>query len=322
MAIRVSARLMSRHLGVNQNCAWGIRGTKDVGILCCGQVLSGGTLKRVADLLLLATVVYSVGCSNNYPLSVSQTTEVQGDLPGDAVWTEETERIVENLTLADFPEEEIGVLKDGTVFVGLDAIVTLESSREMANSASLSNRRQYSTSNLIDRDVSVICVRPSSAFTPSGVLGRALEGAVKSYNDQGLRFTLQIGGSGCSASIEANTQQGNGGSAGFPYNGRPYGKIFIGSQLANGPVRVAKHVIMHEIGHTIGFRHSDYYDRSISCDKPGNEGDTKYGADRILGTPATATKHGSVMNSCYSTDTDGQWTSTDVIALRQLYDGS
>jgi len=110
-----------------------------------------------------------------------------------------------------------------------------------------------------------------------------------------------------------------GGSSGFPSGGQPYGQIKIGVSMNNYSVDVNEHVITHELGHCIGFRHSDYYNRSISCGSGGNEGDAGIGAILIPGTPSTATVGGSVMNSCFRASENGEWTSTDVTALNALY---
>ena len=86
---------------------------------------------------------------------------------------------------------------------------------------------------------------------------------------------------------------GAGGSAGFPSGGKPYGTINIGTGLQSYSVDVNEHVITHELGHAIGFRHSDYYNRSISCGGGGhNEGTAGVGAILIPGTPSTATVGG------------------------------
>jgi hypothetical protein len=43
------------------------------------------------------------------------------------------------------------------------------------------------------------------------------------------------------------------------------------------------------------------------------------GAIHIPGTPTTATRGGSVMNSCFSSSSTGNWTSSDRTALNYLY---
>ncbi|MCA9719762.1 MAG: protease B, partial [Myxococcales bacterium] len=229
---------------------------------------------------------------------------------------------VDNLLLAGFPEREIGVLADGTVYAGSDAEVSLQASRELAG-LSTDGLRQYRTNNLVDTSVnSVICVNPNAKFAANAVLSAALVDAVASYNAQGLSFSMQIGGGGCDATIMAKEVQGSGGSAGFPSSGSPYGTINIGKSIGGYGHDVVVHVITHELGHCMGFRHTDYFDRSISCGgSPSDEGESSVGAIHIPGTPSGATLNGSVMNSCYNLQSDGEWTSGDVTALNELYGG-
>jgi hypothetical protein len=112
---------------------------------------------------------------------------------------------------------------------------------------------------------------------------------------------------------------GTGGSAGFPSGGNPYGTINIGTGLQSYSNDVNEHVITHELGHCIGFRHSDYYNRAISCGSGGNEGTAGVGAILIPGTPSTAVVGGSIMNSCFRSTETGEFTSSDITALNYLY---
>lgn len=240
----------------------------------------------------------------------------------------EIDEIVDNLVAAGFPEEDIGVLEDGTVFVGGDAVVSLVASREMAGllkdgedaNEHIDEFRQYRTTNLLDPSVTVICVNPTAAFAGNANLSAALDVAISRYNAQALQFTMQRNGGGCSANITANMDNSGGGVAGFPSGGLPYGSITIGSTVGTYGVAVATHVIQHELGHTIGFRHTDYYNRAISCGGGAqNEGDGGVGAILIPGTPSTAVMNGSVMNSCFNDTSTGVWTASDVTAVQYLY---
>ncbi|MCA9705475.1 MAG: hypothetical protein KDK70_06495 [Myxococcales bacterium] len=241
----------------------------------------------------------------------------------------EVEETIENLKAAGFPESEIEVLEDGTVFVGSDAVVSLEASREMAGIRRVASDlededdfRQYRTNNLVSSSVTKICIVPSASFNGNATLSAGLDQAIANYNGQGLSFTMQRNGTGCSATITANTDNSGGGSAGFPSGGLPYNTINIGTSVASYGVSVAKHVISHELGHCVGFRHSDYYNRSISCGGAAtNEGTAGVGAVLIPGTPGTAVANGSVMNSCYNSGSTGVWTASDVTALQELYAG-
>jgi hypothetical protein len=245
------------------------------------------------------------------------------DFEGAELEREETEEIIDNLLLAGFPEHEIGVLEDGTVFVGSDAVVTLEASREMAGRELEADDgfRQYRTTNVISPTVTVICIVPSAGFNANATLSQALDVAITRYNQQGLEFTMQRNGVGCSATINAIVDGSTGGVSGFPSNGLPYNTMTIGTGTAAYGVPVVTHVIEHELGHCIGFRHTDYFNRSISCGgAQTNEGAADVGAVHIPGTPTTdVTANTSVMNSCFSGSSTGVWTTSDVTALQYLY---
>jgi Dual-action HEIGH metallo-peptidase len=235
--------------------------------------------------------------------------------PSDA---EASKEIVENLVQAGFPQSDIQVV-EGKVFVGQDAEVSLQASREMLEVGGSTTEEQYRTTNLVSASVQTICVDGSRL---TGVFGTALDGAIANYNAVGLSFTLRrTSGStaGCDAVITGRISGPVGGSSGFPSGGLPYNKFNIGSGLKSYSVGTITHVITHELGHTIGFRHSDYFNRSISCGSGGDEGDGGIGAILIAGTPSGATLGGSIMNSCFRSSETGQFTSTDVTALKALY---
>ncbi|RKH14724.1 protease [Corallococcus sp. CA053C] len=229
------------------------------------------------------------------------------------------QEIVSNLVKAGFPADDI-MLVDDAVYVGRDAHVTLEASREMLQTDK-GTQEQYRTTNLVGTGVTKICINPTSTFNSYSRLSQGLDLAIGNYNGLGLSFTLVRGPTtGCSANITATITSGAGGSSGFPSGGLPYGTLNIGTSLNTYSVDVNEHVITHEIGHTIGLRHSDYYNRSISCGGTAtNEGSSGVGAIIINGTPANATVGGSIMNSCFRSTETGEWTSTDITALNTLY---
>ncbi|WP_275900306.1 M57 family metalloprotease [Pyxidicoccus trucidator] len=100
-----------------------------------------------------------------------------------------------------------------------------------------------------------------------------------------------------------------------------YGTINIGAGLGSYSVDVVEHGITHELGHTIGLRHTDFYNRSISCGSGGSEGTAGVGAIHIPGTPTTVMVGGSIMNSCFRSTETGEFTSYDIAALNALYGG-
>ncbi len=230
----------------------------------------------------------------------------------------ENQEIIDNLVKAGFPDNDIMVVDD-VVYVGRDAEVSLEASREMVSGDS-DTEEQYRTTNLVSRSLRTICVN-GAAFT--GSFSTALNNAIGNYNALGLTFTMRRtssqNASGCNATIRARVSSGTGGSSGFPSGGVPFNTINIGSGLNGFAVSTITHVITHELGHTVGFRHSDYFNRSISCGTGGNEGQAGVGAILVPGTPSGATVGGSVMNSCFRTVETGRFTSTDITALQTLY---
>lgn len=231
---------------------------------------------------------------------------------------DENEEIVANLIEAGFPAKDI-MVSDGKVYTGLDAHVTYEASLEMLQHGS-EGPEQYRTSNLVGSSVSKICVVPTSQFNSYSRLSAGLDLAIANYNSLNLRLTFVRGSfADCTATISARTTSGTGGSAGFPSGGKPYGTINIGVGLQNYSDDVSEHVITHELGHCIGFRHSDYYDRSISCGSGGDEGQSSVGAIHIPGTPTDARVGGSIMNSCFRATESGEWSSSDKTALDYLY---
>jgi hypothetical protein len=230
--------------------------------------------------------------------------------------TSDTQEIIDNLVQAGYPASDIAVI-DGTVYVGNDAEVSLQASREMLQPSD-SRREQYATNNLVSFFLSRVCIN-APGFT--GVFATALDLAIENYNQLGLSFQLaRAEQGGCGFTIEGVIQPGLvGGVAGFPANLRPFGQITIGGGLSTFDVNTVEHVITHEIGHCFGFRHSDFFNRAISCGSGGDEGDAGVGANHIPNTPTGAVVGGSIMNACFRNFENGEFTGSDITSLDAMY---
>ena len=176
---------------------------------------------------------------------------------------------------------------------------------------------QYHTTNTVDgpREITVSV----SSRLPSDFVAAADE-AIRRYNAENLSITFRrVSGD---ANIDLVRAGGNYlASAGFPTSGGdPYGQVKLNAQAMSGqPLNTKATIIAHELGHCIGMRHTDYFDRSISCGgQKVNEGESNVGAIHIPGTP-TGSDNGSWMLSCIGSGQNRPFTNNDKTALAYLY---
>lgn len=151
-------------------------------------------------------------------------------------------------------------------------------------------------------------------------LSTALTNAVARYNNQGLLLSFQKLTSG-TVNIILSDVSGTSyiASAGFPSNGNPYSSIKFNTAYSTWSSSTLTSVIAHEIGHCIGFRHTDYMNRQYSCGGSYyNEGSAGIGAIHIPGTP-TAADPNSWMLACIGNGVNRPFNTNDITDLRYLY---
>jgi hypothetical protein len=183
---------------------------------------------------------------------------------------------------------------------------------------------QYRTNNLVQslpRTINISITGLPAVYTT------ALDNAIARYNALNLRLTFQRVTSGANIAIQyASLGSGILGAGGFPSGGNPFSSILLNSDwdaLGSSPeINHLTTVIAHEIGHCIGFRHTDYFNRAFSgCyvgpGYPANEGTAGVGAVHINGTP-TWGDSGSWMLAC-TNGANRPFIFNDIIALRALY---
>lgn len=238
------------------------------------------------------------------------------------VITEDVKQQIKSLGFStrDIRSTTGGYIVEGDIFLSYMALNHATTFSKLR----VANNEQYRTTNLITRLPRVITLSVSN-LPP--VYSAATDIAIARYNTLGLGLTFQRLSSGAQVDIQyASLGSGVLGlSAGFPDgNGNPPSPIKLNADanaLGNNPDQnYLATVIAHEIGHTIGFRHTDYFNRTISCGYGGNEGDAGVGAIDIPGTP-TGADSDSWMLACIGNSANRPFTFNDATALSYLYQG-
>jgi hypothetical protein len=233
-----------------------------------------------------------------------------------------TKEVIAQIKAMGFNTQDIRRVDDGYVVEG-DIFLPDHSFKEKINGRELviAKSEQYQTWNIIatsgHRVITVSVTNLPAAYTA------AADEAIARFNAMGLRISFQrVANGGEIDIINANLGSGVlGQSAGFPDAfGNPPSPIklnasYIGSTPNQGWMAT---IIAHEIGHTIGFRHTDYFNRAYSCGSGGNEGEAGVGADHIPGTP-TAGDPNSWMLACIGTGVNRPFNGNDQVALNYLY---
>lgn len=178
------------------------------------------------------------------------------------------------------------------------------------------NVEQYRTTNLVSAPRTITV---SVSGTVPAAFSTAVNNALARYNAENLGLTFTRVASGGDINIRiVNTRQYIA-SAGFPSGGNPYNEIKYAKTYTTYSDGFMTTVVAHEIGHCIGFRHTDYMDRSYSCGgSTSNEGASTVGAIHIPGTPTVADP-GSWMLACLSASTNRPFNNNDKTALGYLY---
>ncbi|MBG8552791.1 M57 family metalloprotease [Hymenobacter guriensis] len=180
------------------------------------------------------------------------------------------------------------------------------------------SEEQYRTTNLV-KAPRVVTISLSNKMPAS--YAAVVDEVVRRYNAENLTLTFSRVASG--GNIVLTTANGSYlASAGFPTSaGAPYNQVNVNTRAigTNPNVNYAATIIAHEVGHCIGFRHTDYMDRSYSCGgSTSNEGASTVGAILVPGTPAAADPN-SWMLACIGSGQNRYFNANDRTALNYLY---
>ena len=259
--------------------------------------------KLFKPLLILSVVSLAVSCKKD--------AKVQSDVSQD---------VLDKIYALGFSNKDVKVDEGGYIVEG-DIFIPTERLSATAMDAQLlriAGEEQYRTFNLVTAIPRTITVSVDSRLPL--YIGDATNEAINRYNAETLLLTFQRVSSG--GDIQIVKGAGNYlASAGFPTSGGdPYGQVKVNTnQLGGQPLNTVASVIAHEMGHCIGFRHTDYMSRQYSCGgAPSNEGAGTIGAVLIPGTPS-GPDAGSWMLSCIGSGQNRPFNNNDKVALSFLY---
>lgn len=246
------------------------------------------------------------------------------------VGSEISPEIIQKVSMLGFNPDGMEEIEEG-YRVERDIILTHENLDNVDLSHTVPDLEQYRTTNLVTTNGS----RNITVYAPEGRRGYSagmlagIDEAIARFNAENLEITFTRITNSNSADIEfkrlskRDERRGVLGSAGFPSGGDPYGTILMSGILESSyglSTDGIATIVAHEMGHCIGFRHTDYFDRSISCGgATSNEGQAGVGAILIPGTPAGASAAAaSWMLSC-TDGSDRPFNNDDQTALDFLY---
>ncbi|TGE10188.1 M57 family metalloprotease [Hymenobacter fodinae] len=209
-----------------------------------------------------------------------------------------------------------GVMVEGDILLTNDMLASKPDYKVMR----VGEDEQYRTTNLVTGLPRTITVRVSTTLPSAYVT--ATDEAIRRYNAQNLQLRFSRVTSGGSIVLsKAPSGSSYLASAGFPSGGNPYSQVLVNSDAlgTSYATTTIASVLAHEIGHCIGFRHTDYMSRQYSCGGSAvNEGASTVGAILIPGTPSSPDPN-SWMLACIGTGVDRPFNANDRTALNYLY---
>ncbi|TAF65338.1 MAG: protease [Cytophagales bacterium] len=265
------------------------------------------TRTLLSAILLACTVGFFTACNN------------QNDtVTKDGISQDVLDKVNQlGFSTANMTTTEGGYIVEGDIFLSYEDLNHAHDRKFLR----VGTEEQYHTTNLVKNLPRTISISISSQLPTSYVA--ALDEAIRRYNAENLQLTFVRVASGATISIvKAPNSAQYLASAGFPTStGNPHNQVLVNSRYlgSNPGTNYLATILAHEIGHCIGFRHTDYMGRQYSCGGQAvNEGASTVGAILIPGTPSSPDPN-SWMLACIGSGVSRPFNSNDKVALNYLY---
>jgi hypothetical protein len=266
-------------------------------------------LTRLLTVAALAVAIGFTSCNQQEEEEVSTNDQV-------------SKSVIEQIAKLGFNTNNVmrtegGYVVEGDIFLAEGDFNSAHNTKALR----VGESEQYRTTNLVNVGTGREITLSIDSSLPSTYV-TALDAAIARYNAEGLAITMRRVSSGGDIYLQAAPKSAQYlASAGFPVNGNPHNNIKIATRhIGNNPNQAwFTSILAHEIGHCIGFRHTDYMDRSYSCGGSyTNEGASSIGAILIPGTPADQDPN-SWMLACIGSGQNRPFNANDKTALNYLY---
>ena len=196
----------------------------------------------------------------------------------------------------------------------------------------IAQEEQYRTFNLVSvtKHATIKVALNNSSTQHEAAFSAALDEAIRRYNAEGLQITFTRVSTSQSPDItvvafyEVSNVLGSSGfpnSTGDPYNQVQMNTYWYSTGTTTTNVNYIGTIMAHEIGHCIGFRHTDYMNRAYSCGgRRQNEGQANNGVGAVY-IPGTATggDPNSWMLACVGSNVNRPFNANDKVALSYVY---
>jgi hypothetical protein len=211
-----------------------------------------------------------------------------------------------------------GYIAEGDIFLDDEMLNSVPEQKFLV----VANEEQYRTTNLVTGIPRTLSVRYTGT---TASISTAINAAIARYNalpaTYRLRFTRVASTSAANITVSNVSGVSFIASAGFPSGGQPFNSIRFNTAFATWNANTLASVLAHEMGHCIGFRHTDFACRQFSCGGAAvNEGSAGIGAIHIPGTPTACNGDPtSWMLACIGNGVNRPFNANDRVALDFLY---